>query len=95
MECQFCHNIFTTKPIMLSHQKRAKYCLALQTDNTNYEEFKCICGKNYTRNYELIRHQNICMKYNIDKITKECNDKYQEKIQTLKETIQKLEEFAN
>ena len=38
MECQFCKKTFTTRNILLQHQKRAKYCLELQgTEQTNFE----------------------------------------------------------
>ena len=44
MECEFCHSNFTTKYVMKNHQKRAKYCLQLQSDHGTEivsELYKC------------------------------------------------------
>lgn len=62
MECQFCHNVFSTKPNLIHHQRTAKYCLKLRND-IKPVEFKChICNKVYTSNYRLASHLTKCMK---------------------------------
>lgn len=62
MECEFCHNVFSTKPNLMHHQRTAKYCLKLRNDIKPIE-FKChICNKVYTSNYRLASHLTKCMK---------------------------------
>ena len=62
MKCQYCNNIFSTKPNLINHQKSAKYCLKLRED-TEPVEFRChICDKVYTSNYRLSSHLVKCMK---------------------------------
>jgi hypothetical protein len=62
--CEFCENKFTTKTVLLNHQKRAKYCLDIQKEKENkniQEDFKnCqYCNKSYSSN-TIKRHEDIC-----------------------------------
>ena len=60
MKCKFCKNSFTTKSILNSHQKKAKYCLKIQGETPQYI-FKCnICEKIFTSKYNLTRHLKLC-----------------------------------
>ena len=43
---------------MITHQKRAKYCLELQ--GIESESFVCACGKKYSVRKSLYRHQATC-----------------------------------
>ena len=101
MECQFCKKTFTTRNILLQHQKRAKYCLELQgTEQTNFE---CkYCKKKLSTNERLISHiTSSCKeKKNQENIEKEqkvesnFNDQkkyYEDKLKEKNEYISKLE----
>ena len=47
MECKFCHNSFSNKQNLNSHQRKAKYCLKIQDVDPGYK-YKCnICFKNF------------------------------------------------
>ena len=67
MECQYCKGKFISKQVLLNHQKRAKYCLLIQTNintNTNVisELIKCqYCELEMVPNH-LQRHHNRCIK---------------------------------
>lgn len=67
--CQFCNKRFSTKSILISHQKTAKYCLEKQ--GLNNEEFKCsYCYKILATQLRLNTHIKIC-KIKIENDTKE------------------------
>lgn len=59
--CEYCGTVFADKSNMVRHQKKAKYCLELQ--GRNREGYKCPCGKSYSRNDNLQRHQGQCKIY--------------------------------
>jgi hypothetical protein len=60
MECHYCKNIFSTKANFNNHQKSAKYCLKLRGEAIT-STYKCNgCGKIFTRNYHLNRHEQSC-----------------------------------
>lgn len=99
MECRFCHNLFSNKANLASHQKKARYCLDIQ--KINNEDFSCVCGKQYTRKYDLNRHQDICVDYKLhyqkqlyDKQLEEKDKQIEEQKQTIKELQDKLENIA-
>ena len=105
MECEYCHNIFSTKSILNSHQKTAKYCLSIR-NQSNVDEIKCKgCGKTFSRMSSLDRHTENCTiinhtatlekKYNIIQKELEYKNNYIEKLeQTIKELQDKLENIA-
>lgn len=61
MNCEFCKNIFSTKPNLIHHQKTAVYCLKLRDDNKPEKDFVCkFCKKEYTSNFRLSTHLVKC-----------------------------------
>jgi len=58
-ECQFCKKMFKSVNILSQHQKRTKYCLALQgKENKN---FTCsYCDKALVNNERLVTHIAVC-----------------------------------
>ena len=65
MECKFCHTIFTSKYVLVNHQKRAKYCLNIQKENgkpTTEDLFTCeYCNISVAGNTQK-RHYDSCKK---------------------------------
>ena len=60
--CEYCKNTFSTKSILLSHQKSAVYCLEKQGKKLS-KKFKCdSCKKTFTQNNDLKRHVVSCPK---------------------------------
>jgi hypothetical protein len=56
MECNFCKNTFSTKGNLMAHQKRSKYCLALQ-DKKPEKVYKCkYCEREFTLKHSYIDH---------------------------------------
>jgi hypothetical protein len=70
MECQYCKNTFSTKTSLNTHQKTAKYCLAIR--NLKLEgDFVCRnCDKIFGRNTDLQRHNKTCKKKIYDNETR-------------------------
>ncbi len=56
--CEYCKSSFTTKYVLARHQRRASYCL--QGRNLERDDYICSCGKHYSRNDVLQRHQKRC-----------------------------------
>ena len=101
MECQFCKKTFTTRNILLQHQKRAKYCLELQgTEQTNFE---CkYCKKQLSTNERLISHitssckekknqENIEKEQKVEINFNEQKKYYEDKLKEKNDYIAKLE----
>jgi len=88
MECTFCKKIFTSKSILSTHQKTAKYCLKIQGVSEVLNEYKCIyCNKEFTTKQHLLNHESICKEKEISnkiKVVKEqldnCFNKEKEKL---------------
>ena len=59
LDCEFCKKVFSSKHILATHQKCAKYCLEIQgRDNCNFE---CEhCKKKFRVKQTLIDHLIIC-----------------------------------
>jgi hypothetical protein len=87
MECKFCGNTFTTKTSINHHQKTAKYCLEIRGEYDS-EKYKCDCGKNFGRSYELKRHKLSCKSI---LISKECLIINEEKNKTIEKQQNMLE----
>ena len=83
MECDYCKHSFSSKGILISHQKTAKYCLILQ--NKNSDNFLCnFCSKKFTSQYNLNEHFIICRE-------KQYKDRDNKEVNQLKEQIINLE----
>jgi hypothetical protein len=83
MECNFCKNTFSTKGNLAVHQKKSKYCLALQ-DKKPDKVFMCkYCDKEFTLKYSYVDHIKM-HESNPLLIT------YYEEIQVQKESIKNL-----
>jgi cob(I)alamin adenosyltransferase len=104
IQCNICNKEFSTKGSLHTHQKTAKYCLEKQGKNN--EEFNCnFCQKKFTLRHVLQDHLQTCKEKSKKEISKEyeseiktlnkiINEKdryYTDQINTLKETIEKLE----
>jgi hypothetical protein len=68
LTCQFCGKQCTTKYILSSHQKQAKYCLKIQEAQNSEEIISCLvtckfCCKNFSCG-NFSRHDAICKKKN-------------------------------
>jgi len=58
-KCEFCGNLFTSNPNLITHKKTAKYCLAIRDIKT--ETCECAnCGKIFNALHNLKRHQKSC-----------------------------------
>ena len=90
MDCDFCNRSFSTKGILISHQKSAKYCLKLQ--NKNNENFTCnFCTKNFTSQYNLNEHFNTCKEKQHDEMEIRLKDGFIKEIEQLKEKLKEME----
>ena len=102
LTCQFCGKQCTTKYILGSHQKQAKYCLKIQESQNHKDIISCLktckfCGKNFA-NASFSRHDAICKK-KLEFIINENNilkaaEKDQE-IAMMKKEIEKAEEIGS
>jgi len=88
--CEFCKKDFSTKGVILSHQKSAKYCLEIQGKNVkNVSNFNCeYCNKNFTLKHNLNDHVIICK----EKKKKEQETKDTKLIKDHNKEIKKLKE---
>jgi hypothetical protein len=98
MECKYCKNNFTTKTSLNNHQKTAKYCMSLR--NIKIEQsYKCDgCGKIFSRNYHLSRHEQKCrsndrlyqLEQEVEKQKQECKE-YKIQVQEKDKLLSKYE----
>ena len=61
--CEYCESEFKNKRDLNRHQKTAKYCLVIQTEQgvlTEASSYKCECGEIFHRKYHLTRHRKTC-----------------------------------
>ena len=88
MDCSFCKKKFSTKTILSTHQRTAKYCLEIQgKENKNFEcEY---CKKIFTSLQSLTEHNSNSCK---EKKSSLFRDEYVKQIEELKR-IQKEKEF--
>jgi len=90
-KCEWCENSFTTSTILKTHQRTAKYCLALQ-GKVDVKGCTCdVCGKNFTLSSSLRRHSISCQKKasNTDEINRlrEENARLKAKCKSLKSEV--------
>jgi hypothetical protein len=93
MECLHCKKVFSTKGILNTHQKSAKYCIALQrAAHENTISYPCeYCNKTYTQMNSLDRHISKC----ISKIILEKDIFIEKQKQELLSKDQKLKEIID
>jgi hypothetical protein len=90
MDCEFCNHSFSSKGILISHQKSAKYCLKLQ--NKNNENFICnFCNKIFTSQYNLNEHFNTCKEKQHEEMETRLKDGFIKEIEYLKEKLNEME----
>ena len=100
MDCQYCHNKFSTKPNLLYHQKTARYCLKLRGEKET-DKFKCnFCKKEYTSNFRLTTHVQKCIKtsgelINLRETAKILSYKVEEQTQTIQEQKYTIQDLQN
>jgi len=60
VRCEFCNNTFQNISILNHHQTNAKYCLKIQSKETQYS-FQCqFCTKTLSSKQSLDRHSKVC-----------------------------------
>ena len=90
MDCEFCNHSFSSKGILISHQKSAKYCLKLQ--NKNNENFICnFCNKIFTSQYNLNEHFNTCKQKQHEEMEIRLKDGFVKEIEYLTEKLKEME----
>jgi len=94
MECKYCRNIFKTKYILQCHQKRAKYCLAIQK-NTNVQYtntlYTCeFCSKQMAQDTKS-RHLQSCRSKK-DNETKNLINNLQQELNVCKEELRAVKQ---
>jgi len=92
MQCEFCANVFTTKSNLNAHQKKAKYCLAIQGVQQKEDHVCQACDKGFYGAYELRRHLLGCKKKDRLSTYKDQLDKLKEENLLLKQEIEMLRE---
>ena len=65
MKCEFCEKEFSTKYVLLNHQKTTKFCLDKQAKLLEIKYNCKYCKKNFISDKYLNSHYNIC-KYKIN-----------------------------
>jgi predicted RNase H-like nuclease (RuvC/YqgF family) len=90
MECEYCHKILSSKYSLKTHQKTAKYCLALRGKKNDGQEYACsTCTKTFLNKSSLESHAKICKA----KIQKESDNYISEITDMLEKTQEQLEEY--
>ena len=91
INCEFCKKDFSTKGVLLSHQKTAKYCLEIQGINIkNNCNFKCdYCDKTFTLKHNLNDHNSICKQKKIKETEDNKIKEYDVEIKKIKDEHKK------
>jgi uncharacterized Zn-finger protein len=94
--CNFCKKEYSSKGILETHQKTAKFCLRLHSDlNIINNNFNCeFCTCNFSRKDHLERHYENC-KIRLKKIKEENEQKKDLIILKLNEEINKYNDEVN
>jgi len=89
--CEFCKKDFSTKGVILSHQKTAKYCLEIQGINIkNNCNFNCdYCDKTFTLKHNMNDHISICKQKKIKETEDNKIKEYDVEIKKIKDEHKK------
>jgi predicted RNase H-like nuclease (RuvC/YqgF family) len=76
IKCEFCDSVLSSMASLKHHQQKAKYCLEKRKIETNI--YNCSsCSASFTTKRRLNTHYDSCVKYNVEKISLELNQKIQ------------------
>ena len=84
--CNYCNTTFLSKSSLISHQKRARYCLDIQKQlnpDLPIEQLLCkYCDKNFSRKSDKDRHEFVCINNNelLYNKLKDCKEEYENKL---------------
>ena len=91
MECQFCHNVFSNKQNLNSHQKKARYCLKIQGVEVP-KKYECKgCNKTFEISANFERHKKTCKNPNKIQEYKDIIKQMNKDMTKLHETIKVLQ----
>jgi len=88
MECQYCKKSFSTKPNLIAHQKKTKYCLKIQEKQPQVLHICKHCNKEF----------NIKLSYDRHILSHESNEEFmksQNEIEKLKYINRNMQEMIN
>jgi hypothetical protein len=96
MDCKFCKNTFSSKFVLETHIKSAKYCLKIQGNKAeNIYQYRCLsCDKQLSSKRRLNTHHLSCVEYIIDKLKEDYKIKLSEKDIQIQILQDKLENIA-
>ena len=89
--CDYCGHEFSSTSNLKAHQRRAKYCMKLQTNQINATvTYDCkYCNKKFNLKHRLIYHENVCKKKDTEK------DLYIKELETELKVYKELHSKAN
>ncbi len=58
--CEYCNKKFTSRVILDTHIKTAKYCLKIRNIDTNSQYVCEYCNKDFNKKHVLLRHLDVC-----------------------------------
>ena len=88
--CKFCNNTFRNISILNHHQTNAKYCLKIQSKETQYS-FQCqFCTKTLSSKQSLDRHSKVCSIKIDDILNRNISERYNMKCRENDEMRQQI-----
>lgn len=89
--CQFCNKTFPSEKNLKIHQRTAKYCIKIQSNN-DYEEkvlnFSCeFCNKDFSHKHILNNHYNSCKQKMVVEKERQMKDLLDEKDRQMKNLL--------
>ena len=84
-QCEFCKNTFLSQTNLNKHKKTTRYCLKIQNKLVKYI---CECKKELSSKQSLARHQNSCVKVNVNRV-RENIQQHVKKVEELEIKLQK------
>jgi hypothetical protein len=96
MECDFCKKTFSTKYLLTQHQKKTKYCLDIQGEQSIFE---CnFCHKHLSTKDRLIVHTNSCKEKTRHEYTEKelvIKKEFDERLKLAENIIQEKNEYIS